>query len=197
MAASSTAWKQQRIFTLSKLRDFGFGKRSFEISILEELETFLKFLETNGVNLDWSDKLLTSISNNILCIIIGKRFNYDDPKLTFIIKCMMDNAENFALSSVFNFAPFLATLPGDPLGARIFATNIEKTINFFRDEIEEHKINYDDNSIKDFIDVYLKEIKNKENNTNNQYTGMYYKNNQYTCMYSVAKTTCTQVCILL
>jgi cytochrome P450 family 2 subfamily U polypeptide 1 len=87
-------------------------------------------------------------------------------------------------------------LPGDPLGARIFATNIEKTINFFRDEIEEHKINYDDNSIKDFIDVYLKEIKNKENNTNNQYTGMYYKNNQYTCMYSVTRTTCTHVCIL-
>jgi hypothetical protein len=44
VSSSGIEWKHQRTFALSKLRDFGFGKRSFESSIMEEIKIFLDLL---------------------------------------------------------------------------------------------------------------------------------------------------------
>ena len=42
---------------------------------------------------------------------------------------------------------------------------------FFRNEIEEHKLTLDENNIRDFIDVYLVQIKEQQASGSHIYTG--------------------------
>jgi hypothetical protein len=72
---------------------------------------------------------------------------------------------------LYNFAPFLKKIPGDPFGARRISNNVRQTFEFFRKEIKEHEISLDDNEVRDFIDAYLKEIKQQEAGENTDFSG--------------------------
>jgi hypothetical protein len=59
-SSSGAVWKHQRTFTISKLRDFGFGKRSFESSIMEEIEMFMNLMESyKGAPFDIANIILS------------------------------------------------------------------------------------------------------------------------------------------
>ncbi|CAG2208044.1 CYP2K [Mytilus edulis] len=134
IASSGPNWKHQRTFALSKLRDFGFGKRSFESSILEEIENFLNLFESfKGKSFDLPVIIRTSLSNNVMSITVGRRFQYDDPKFRYFVNLLDEVNNTAALSGALNFIPILEKLPGDPFGAkRILEVANEFFDNFFR-----------------------------------------------------------------
>jgi hypothetical protein len=106
-----------------------------------------------------------------MSITIGRRFDYDDPTFKYFVHLLIDNANNAAFAGPLNFAPFLKKIPGDPFGARRISNNVRQTFEFFRKEIKEHEISLDDNEVRDFIDAYLKEIKQQEAGENTDFSG--------------------------
>lgn len=177
VSASGASWKQQRNFAVSKLREFGFGKRNFESSISEEIENLINFINNQKSKpFDASNIIHTSISNNVMAITVGRRFDYDDPKFQHFVRLLNENAKNSALAGPLNFAPFLKRIPGDPFGAKKISNNVRETFQFFRNEIAEHKRTLDENNLRDFIDVYLNEIRNRQEEEGSEFSG---KNHAY------------------
>jgi cytochrome P450 family 2 subfamily U polypeptide 1 len=172
VSSSGIEWKHQRTFALSKLRDFGFGKRSFESRIMEEIKIFLDLLESyNGEPFDISKIIQTSMSNNIMSITIGRRFDYDDPNFKYFVQLLHETVTNAAFAGPLNFIPFLAKIPGDPFRGNRMKQIADQIFDFFRGYISEHEQTLDSNNIRDFIDVYLTEMKENKNSENSFFTG--------------------------
>ena len=79
-------WKSLRRFSLTTLRDFGFGKQSMETIIREEVEQVLEELFERKFVDSENDALIkfpfnVSIFNIIWRIVAGKRFETSDNKL--------------------------------------------------------------------------------------------------------------------
>ncbi|XP_071120337.1 cytochrome P450 2E1-like [Mytilus edulis] len=178
VSSNGANWKVQRSFTISKLRQFGFGKRSFESSIIEELKPFLNWIQSyNGQPFALDSILNASTVNSLMQIVVGKRFEYNDEKYCEFLKIINEIATSPALTGPVNFLPWLAKLPGDFLGIKADTVKFDKQIDYFKSEVEEHKKSFDQDNIRDFIDVYLKEMQIQDQNTHTMF-----KEDQLTCI---------------
>ncbi len=75
------AWSEQRRFALRNLRDFGFGKKSMESFIHEDITELLdSFKEQEGKAFIPQRKFNTSIVRSLWNIIAGEKFSFGDPK---------------------------------------------------------------------------------------------------------------------
>ena len=82
-------WLEQRRFVLKSLKDFGFGKKSMEYLIMDEVHEMIKWMkenEGNPVSVKWSFSLATV--NALWSITTGQRFDQNDPKLHEILNDM-------------------------------------------------------------------------------------------------------------
>ncbi|XP_073530131.1 cytochrome P450 2K4-like isoform X3 [Phyllobates terribilis] len=85
-------WKAMRRFTLSKLRDFGTGKRTIEDPIIEECGFLIRQLESlEGKPTDLTIKTHFAIGNIIISIMLGHRLDYEDPALLKIMTIIDEN----------------------------------------------------------------------------------------------------------
>ncbi|GBN74188.1 Cytochrome P450 18a1 [Araneus ventricosus] len=79
-AFNGLPWKEQRRFSLQILKDLGFGKSHLEDMMKEETRDLLDHLaKSNGQPIKVRPVLSPSMSNNIACLVFGKRLKYDDP----------------------------------------------------------------------------------------------------------------------
>lgn len=111
------------------------------------------------------------MSNNVMTITVGRRFDYDNVKFKHCVRLLNENITNAASTGPLNVVPFLAKLTGDLFIGKLLQRNADLTFDFFRNEIEEHKLTLDENNIRDFIDVYLVQIKEQQASGSNIYTG--------------------------
>ncbi|VDI80749.1 cytochrome P450, family 2, subfamily J [Mytilus galloprovincialis] len=171
-SASGRLWKEHRTFALNKLKSFGFGKRNFESRIIEEVEVFLDSLKGFKENpVDLRDIINISISNNVMSIVIGRRFDYDDPKFKYYIDLLGHNFRNLEVAGVLAFLPEIFTkIPGDPFGAHKLDDLSAKTREFYINEVKEHKEHFDDNNINDFIDAFIKEMRERKDEEDTTFT---------------------------
>ena len=76
---------EQRRFLLKTLRDFGFGKRSMESLVMDEVVEMMKWLEKNESKpVSVSKKFMTSSVNALWSIVAGERLDHDNPELEAI-----------------------------------------------------------------------------------------------------------------
>ncbi|XP_005755621.1 cytochrome P450 2K1-like [Pundamilia nyererei] len=84
--SNGDSWREMRRFALTKLRDFGMGKRACEDKIIEEcqhlIEVFKKF---KGEAFDTTQSINCAVSNIICSIVYGSRFEYNDPEFTSLV----------------------------------------------------------------------------------------------------------------
>lgn len=174
ISSSGSNWKHQRSFALAKLRGFGFGKRSFESRIMEEIEAFLELLGSyKREPFDLTGILNTSMANNVMSITIGRRFDYDDPEFVRFIEIMNDLVSNPSLAGPVNFVPSLSKIPGDPFRITPITKKVDMLFDYFRKQIKEHKETIDDCNLRDFTDAYIKEMKKDETfNSTPDYSGI-------------------------
>ncbi|TFK08577.1 clarin-3 [Platysternon megacephalum] len=79
-------WKVMRRFTLTTLRDFGMGRRTMENKILEECDYLIKDFESHkGSSFDTMNMMNAAVSNVIVSIMLGERFDYEDPTFLRLI----------------------------------------------------------------------------------------------------------------
>ncbi|KAK0061482.1 cytochrome P450 2J1 [Biomphalaria pfeifferi] len=110
---SGHAWKEQRSVALSILRKFGFGKNVLAERVQEEVSHYLDYLSNYDNKPVDIRKITTESTANIICsILIGKRYEYNDPTFQRLIM----EIENFfscnKQEAIIIFFPFLKYLPG-------------------------------------------------------------------------------------
>ncbi|XP_076336270.1 cytochrome P450 2J6-like [Tachypleus tridentatus] len=162
-------WKEQRRFSLHVLRNLGFGKTKMEDHMKNEIGIVLEYLSSlNGAVCEVREILGSSISNTISALVFGQRFDYNDPKRIFLYK-RIDGftkfVQQFSLQTFFPWMkPFLTFIK--PNTFRKFQDTTEKLTMFVRDKIDEHETSLDQNSVRDYIDSFLMEMKDREMKNN-------------------------------
>lgn len=156
--SSGNLWKGTRAFTISALRDFGFGKQSMEAKLMEEVEAFLTVISnTNGEPFDIKNVCYTSVSNVICSLIFGRRFEHGDEAFETLLDLLDQNFKLVGQTGIIGIFPFLRFLPGDLFGAKRLLRNTTKIRRFFVDQIQSHREDFDESNIRDFTDAFLKE----------------------------------------
>ncbi|XP_060882931.1 cytochrome P450 2K3-like [Labrus mixtus] len=92
--ANGASWKEMRQFSLTKMKDFGMGKKACEEKIIEESQRLIDiFKEKNGKGFDPAQPVNNSVSNIICSIVYGNRFEYDDPIFTSMVERATQNSK--------------------------------------------------------------------------------------------------------
>ena len=165
--AEGNLWRSQRQFTHARLREFGFGKASFEIKVLKEVECFINVLkEKDGRPTDIKKYIHACVANVISSIVCGQRHGFDDIQFQQHINDFETITKHVLKVSVWlSIAPFLKYVPGDPLCMNVMKSDHLKRMAYYRDIYEEHVRNLDDKNPKDFFDMFIIEM-SKENDPN-------------------------------
>ncbi|XP_060084175.1 cytochrome P450 2J4-like [Ylistrum balloti] len=160
---SGPEWKIHRTFALNGLRDFGFGKKSLEGKITEEIEIFLNLIDKKqGTPVCLESPIQISVANIVCSIVLGKRFEHDDPAFKKLISLIQENIALAGVSGLLNLLPIVRYIPGDPMQCGKVLSNAAKIYGYFGELVDRHRKDYQEDDIKDIIDVYLKEMKKLE-----------------------------------
>ncbi|XP_025032011.1 cytochrome P450 2K4-like [Python bivittatus] len=94
-------WKVMRGFTLSTLRDYGVGKRTIEDKITEECSVLMKTITTYaGKPFEVKTIMTAAFSNIIVSILLGRRYDYEDPTFLQLLKLINENVRLLATPSI-------------------------------------------------------------------------------------------------
>ena len=158
---SGTVWQEQRRFALRALRDFGFGKKGVDGIIQEEAELLIRtLLEDSSASPDGgtipisAQKLNVPVVNVLWQIVASKRFDPHAQETREMLDIVfMRFTKSFSITLLFPFLKrYLPESPSDK--------GVKQMKAFMRKQIEEHQASYDEDApARDFIDVYLAEIK--------------------------------------
>ena len=151
-------WIEQRRFTLRTLRDFGFGKVGMEEMINEEVAHFNEEIrKAEGEPFDFINKFNLPILNALWRMLVGERFEYDDPRLISIIKRMTEwlkRSANPGQILVLCY-PWLVKLFPKFMERDVTLEVIHEVINMMKSSIKEHEETLDPNEPRDFIDKVI------------------------------------------
>ncbi|XP_048738009.2 cytochrome P450 2C28-like [Ostrea edulis] len=163
--SSGEFWKEHRTFSLNALREFGFGKRSLESKIMEEVGVLVQELQSQNGQPFNIQTLITACISNIMCSInFGQRFEHDDNRFLSLLEMINESLSNGNLLFIASIFPFLRYIPGDPLKLRKVLHNVDVVSDYIYQSIKSHDDSFDENNIRDFIDVYMKKLKSEESN---------------------------------
>lgn len=159
---SGHAWKTLRRFTLQALRDFGVGKLTLEERIKEEVTVLTSILKDASSSPIRMKPYFLSAATNIICsVMFGARFDYSDTKFSELTE-VLDGI--FKLNAPFakeNFFPITRTWPSGKELIKKRTAAIERVKRYLSETIEEHKVSFDPENIRDFIDLYIKASKDQ------------------------------------
>ena len=173
VCSSGEVWKAQRTFALKSLRSFGFGKKSHESKILDEVAVFLNILdETKGNSFSMTDIIHRCISNVICSIALGKHYEHNDPEFKQLLDMFQANLRVVHVASLTEVFPFLRLIPGDVFKRKKLLDNVQCFKNVMATYVTEHKRTFDENNLRDFIDCYIKELQHGQNQSHH-FTGNY------------------------
>uniref|UniRef100_U5EUU5 Putative cytochrome n=1 Tax=Corethrella appendiculata TaxID=1370023 RepID=U5EUU5_9DIPT len=157
-------WKEQRRFLHEKLRHFGMTylgqkKQQMQTRIMTEVHELISALnDLNGQSIDISSLLSLSVSNVICNIMMSVRFSLNDPKFQRFNFLIEEGMRLFGEIQIIDFIPSIQYLPVSINAKQKIARNREEMFDFYREVINDHKLKFDSNNIRDLIDTYLDEI---------------------------------------
>ncbi|XP_015676193.1 cytochrome P450 2K6-like [Protobothrops mucrosquamatus] len=166
-------WKVMRRFTLSTLREYGMGRKTIEDKITEECSVLTKTMETYaGKPFDITTILTAAVSNIIISILLGKRYEYEDAKFLQLLKA---NSENIQLSGspailLYNLFPMLGFLLATP---KSMIKNQSKLHDFIQTILKQYLQDLDENDQSNLIESFL--VRQREENMKMKNDG-YFRN---------------------
>ncbi|XP_060113320.1 uncharacterized protein LOC132585443 [Heteronotia binoei] len=168
-------WKVMRRFLLTTLRDYGMGKRTIEDKIVEECH-FLKqkFESYKGKPFETTVTMNAAVANIIVSILLGKRYEYEDPTFVRLLNLVNENVRLIGSPSVmlYNMFPALGFLSA---GRRTVLGNVKEMHAFIQDTFIEHLKELDVNDQRSLIDTFL--IQQQEEKSKNQMNEFYHNEN--------------------
>lgn len=152
-------WKEQRKFSIQLLRQLGMAKQEMEDQIQNEIQKLCSEIDKKRgepVNLD--GLLYSSVSNNMLNMLIGKPLDYDDKDRIFLNRMLQTMTVFFRPTRVHAYFPWLKWWMTK---LKIWGYDqagyfMEKFAKFIQNQIDSHKKTLDQDITRDYIDGYLK-----------------------------------------
>uniref|UniRef100_A0A8C5RAA0 Cytochrome P450 n=1 Tax=Leptobrachium leishanense TaxID=445787 RepID=A0A8C5RAA0_9ANUR len=149
-------WKQIRNFTFRKLRDLGFGRKSFEEKVQDEAKNVVEELKKlKGKPLDATKLFMDAFSNILFAIVVGSRYEYKDEKFVELLGIVEETMAT--LSSTWGqlhtiFPQIMDYIPGPHL--KITSVS-EKLMSFIRDRVRISQKTLEPASPRHYIDSFL------------------------------------------
>ncbi|XP_069830127.1 cytochrome P450 2K6-like [Dendropsophus ebraccatus] len=160
-------WKSMRRFTISALRDFGMGQQTLEDKINEESNSLVQtFKSYKGEPFDNQARMNAAVANIIISIILGHRFDYDDPKLHRLLTIIMNNIRIMGTPMVLLYNAFPSLMRWLPGSHKTIRPTMDEFNSFVREVFTKQKDQLDVNDQRNLIDCFL--IKQKEEKTNSE-----------------------------
>ncbi|XP_002434582.3 cytochrome P450 2J5 [Ixodes scapularis] len=158
-------WTENRSFSMRVFRDLGFGKTSMEQHIMEELQELVRQIsDTTGSLISVLDYMIPSMSNVIAALLFGKRFELGDAKRDYVAKHLRRLLDGLNAGPVVEDKPkwlcrVTTALPFTRLG--LMRRSRLKLQEFIKDQIREHRSTLHPDINRDYIDGYLKKMKER------------------------------------
>ncbi|XP_070588557.1 cytochrome P450 2K1-like [Erythrolamprus reginae] len=168
-------WKVMRRFTLATLRDYGMGKRTIEDKITEECSVLTKTMEIyGGKPFDIKRILTAAVSNIIVSILLGKRYEYEDAIFLRLLKTIRENIQLLGSPAVllYNLFPKLGYFLGVH---KIIMKNQKELHDFIKTTFIEYLQDLDENDPRNFIESFL--VWQKQENMKMTHGGYFHNKN--------------------
>ncbi|CAG7731616.1 unnamed protein product, partial [Allacma fusca] len=149
-------WTEQRRFTLRYLRDFGFGTKSMEIKIQDEIIELIENLKEHvGRPLQVSHVFHIAVVNALWSILFGERMDLRDPEMLKAIPFLTSllNETDF-VASMSILMPWMNNVSRRLSGYDKIMKNTESLKRFLQNQINKHSEHYVPDQPRDFVDAY-------------------------------------------
>ncbi|XP_071465364.1 cytochrome P450 2D17-like [Marmota flaviventris] len=165
LASYGPAWREQRRFSVSTMRNLGLGKKSLERWVTEEASCLCTaFANKAGCPFNPMSLLKRAVCNVISSLIYARRFKYDDQRLAKMLDFLEDmlKEDSGFVPMVLNVVPVLLRIPGLP--GWVFPA--QKAFMDMVDELlEEHRMTWDPaQPPRDLTDAFLAEVEKAKGN---------------------------------
>ncbi|XP_059841045.1 cytochrome P450 2C15-like [Hypanus sabinus] len=168
--SSGERWKQLRRFTLSTLRNFGMGKKSIEERIQEEAQFLVTSFRNKKGEPFIPNFLLRGATSNIICsITFGKRFDYEDKQLFWLMELIAEITRSWSSPSIQLYNAFPRIMDFLPGPHRTISQNITNLRNFLAKTIQSHKETIQKDSPRDYIDCFLTKMDEEKDELNSEF----------------------------
>ncbi|CAG7832972.1 unnamed protein product [Allacma fusca] len=174
-------WQELNRFVMKCLRDLGFGKKSLQSSIMEEVVQTRSLLEKNTNKPLYLKPLIElAVVNALWGIITSEKYDIEDPTKRHALEIMSDGIADQNIVGIAAFLPWLAklfpTYTGYTKGLRYF----EAPEQLVKEVVQKHVDSYVPGTEKDFIDVMLTKIYSTTEPSSMFYKNVGMKNLHYT-----------------
>nr|XP_008261254.2 cytochrome P450 2K6 [Oryctolagus cuniculus] len=148
-------WKTMRRFSLTTLRNFGMGKRIIEDTIIEECQHLIQTFESHrGKPFEIKTVMNASVANVIVSVLLGKRFDYQDPQFLRLLTLIGENVKLIGSPRItlFNMFPVLGFLLKSH---KTVLRNRDELFSFIRMTFLDRRHKFDKSDPRSFIDAFL------------------------------------------
>ncbi|KAG5896790.1 hypothetical protein JTB14_008366 [Gonioctena quinquepunctata] len=165
-------WRIQRSFVTVHLRNLGFGKKSMEKQIQEEVAKILKFVGENENEKTQIKSILPISVLNILWVFIsGSRLDWDDVRLAKLLKILDERAKAFDMSGgTLNILPWLRYIAPEKSGYNLIVRLNNELSAILMVPIEEHFETWTEGRNDDLIYSFITEMKKHQGDDETTFT---------------------------
>ncbi|KAG9282738.1 cytochrome P450 2J2-like [Astyanax mexicanus] len=164
------SWRKQQQFAVSHLKNFDEGKRTLEKNIQRESHFLSEaFKEEQGCPFDPLLKINNAVANVIGTLVFGHRHEYDDIQFQKLLRMSAESV--YLTGSVWNelydaFPSIMRRIPGPH---HTIINNYKTLAAFLKEEINKHKLDWNPDEPRDYIDSYLAEIEKRKTDKEAQF----------------------------